>query len=730
MADTWRADGSLETMEVNVVGEAPSPERLAEEAIKRWKAGEAADAQELLRRHPQLRRRKSLVLDLALEEFCQLQAAGQEPDLDAFARRFPTYCASLRHLLVCHSYAESHPSLGDDDEAGFPALGTEFLGFPLLEELGRGAFARVYLAVEPRLGNRRVALKVSPRGMQEAERLAKLRHANIVPIYRVEQDPQTQLTAVCMPYLGRATLCDVLDLAFAQPELPGAARLILDAVRPGDSAAGLKFDEPDPFLQRGTYIDGVLHLARQLAAALHSTHQAGIYHLDLKPSNVLLTPGGRPMLLDFNLSLERDVAATRIGGTLPYMSPEQVRASLMGDLHVQVDHRSDVFSLGVILYELLTDCSPFGSLPWKLMPHQAGEHLLELQECGPRPLSRNGQVDGALARLIERCLSFDAAARPQTAGDLADQLHAQLGPLPRSRRWAHRHRKLVYTGVLLAAGIGGAATGYAYSRDPYWVRMYREGLAHAERAEHDKAIESFTSSLDANPNQYDVLIARARAQKLNQEYMLALADYRDAARLNPSTRLTIKKAYCSSRVGAYDTAIALYETAIKEGIENAALLTNLACCYMNRATLDMATKAMDLDKARRVVDRAIDQDDNYGRAFHCRAYIELRGQTAKASPHERLGDVERAIRLGPESGQLYETAARFCVIIGATEPAYMSRAIEYLEQAWERGADMRSAAREFAVLSSHARFRELVARPRQAPNLYPTDWFSDPVPEQ
>ncbi len=553
-----------------VATDAQSPEYLATEAITRWQTGEPADVQQLLLQHPQLRRYKSLVLDLALEEFCQRRAGGEELDLDVFSRRFPTYQSSLRRLLEVQSYLDKHPSLLPEEPIAWPEPGSDFLGFPLREELGRGAFARVYLATEPRLANRLVALKVSAGGMQEAERLAKLRHPNIVPVYRVEQDLQTQLTAVCMPYLGRATLCDVLDLAFGGVEPPTKADMILAAARMGADSAGAQTEEPDMRLRGATYIDGVLHLGEQLAIALDYTHRAGIYHLDLKPSNVLLTPVGRPMLLDFNLSVDHEATTTRIGGTLPYMSPEQIRASLLGDSQAEVDQRSDVFSLGVILYELLGDGLPFGALPWQPMLHGLGEHLLERQSRGPRPLSvRNPQVDPRLARVIERCLSFEAHQRPQTAAELASQLHAQLGLLSRSRRWLRRHRTLVYTGVLLAAGLAGAAAGHSYTRDPYWVRMYRQGLAYSERADYPNAIDCFTSSLAAHPNQLDVLIARARARECQNEFLPALEDYRNAYGIEPSPDLAARCAYCLSERGLHSEAIPLYEVAAAGGIESA-----------------------------------------------------------------------------------------------------------------------------------------------------------------
>ena len=123
---------------------------------------------------------------------------------------------------------------------------------------------------------------------------------------------------------------------------------------------------PDAILRKGSYVDGIIHLAVQLADALAHSHGRGICHRDLKPSNVLMTPDGRPLVLDFNLSVDQRVLTAKIGGTVPYMAPEEL-AVLFEKSHDtgrrHYDPRSDLFSLGVIVYELLTGTLPFGAIP-------------------------------------------------------------------------------------------------------------------------------------------------------------------------------------------------------------------------------------------------------------------------------------------------------------------------------------------------------------------------------
>src|SRR5262249_19297798 len=257
-----------------------------------------------------------------------------------------------------------------------PEVGTEFLDFHLLLELGRGAFGRVYLVRQKGLAGRHVVLKVSTNITLETRMLAQLQHTNITPIYSVHH--AEPLHALCMPYLGSATLADVLKDIRGRQTLPESGKGLLDtahacrsitrqgiagrAFQIGDTKAdgSLGIPEATPVawkqLERFTYVQAVLWLAARLADGLDHAHERGIFHRDLKPANVLLTDDGQPMLLDFNLSEDvqsrSGATAAFIGGTLPYMAPEHLRA--FQHRNVTVDGRSDVYSLGVILYELLT----------------------------------------------------------------------------------------------------------------------------------------------------------------------------------------------------------------------------------------------------------------------------------------------------------------------------------------------------------------------------------------
>ena len=193
------------------------------EVRRRWDEGRPLDAKAFLAEHPECGSQKSVVLDLAFEEYCQKTETGEMVDTDAYCRQFPTFEKSLRRLIAVQDYLDQNPSL-IPTEVDWPEIGQAFQGFHILAELGRGAFARVFLAQEVALGNRLVAVKVSTDGAGEAEILGRLRHPNIVPVYSVQEDANTGLSFVCMPYLGRTTLCHVLDRLFGQKTRPVKAK--------------------------------------------------------------------------------------------------------------------------------------------------------------------------------------------------------------------------------------------------------------------------------------------------------------------------------------------------------------------------------------------------------------------------------------------------------------------------------------------------------------------------
>ena len=268
--------------------------------------------------------------------------------------------------------------------------------YRIVAKLGRGGMGEVYLAEDKQLG-RKVAIKFLPaevatnenarqRQLREAQTAATLDHPNICAIYEVGQEG-------------------------------GYSFIVLQYIEGETLAARLKRQLPD--------LREALAIAAQVADALNEAHARGIIHRDIKPENIMLTTRGQVKVLDFGLAktvrdpglVEPDAeTGTLLSipgmmlGTVPYMSPEQVRGE-------DLDCRSDIFSFGIVLYELLSGRRPFEA-------KSTAEVISAILTREPPAISRSslGHSGSAEERLIRKCLEKDAAQRYQTMGDLISDL--------------------------------------------------------------------------------------------------------------------------------------------------------------------------------------------------------------------------------------------------------------------------------------------------------------------
>lgn len=309
----------------------------------------------------------------------------------------------------------------------FPEIGTNFLGFELVEVLGEGAFSRVFLARQSELANREVVLKLSTELWSESQKLARLQHTNIVPVYSVHR--LNSLQALCMPYWGRTTLEGALANSRAAAPVSNRER---------EAKA--------------------VHLVARIGEGLAHAHRRGIVHRDLKPANILVTDDGEPMLLDFNLSEDVVVggrSSLMVGGTLPYMAPEHLTAVLTG---ARVDKRCDLYSIGVLLFQLLT-----GELPFPVRSGNFAESIAWMVADRSRKTWRDvlpPSCSPDIRSILDRCLHPDPDFRYPDAEQLCEDLQRHAADMPlahavnrswrqRGAKWVRRNRWIASTTVLL-----------------------------------------------------------------------------------------------------------------------------------------------------------------------------------------------------------------------------------------------------------------------------------------
>jgi serine/threonine protein kinase/Flp pilus assembly protein TadD len=654
---------------------------LVADVLDLWNKGQQPDAEAVLKEHPELAADKEAVTDLAFGEFCVRLDRGEFVNPRAFAAHFPTCRSTLFRIMNGHQLTVANPGLlAEPPRKQWPEPGDQFVGFEVIRELGRGAFARVYLATEPDLGGRLVVLKVGKHGGGEADILGRLRHDNIVPVYSLRQDMLTGMTVVCMPYLGATTLADVLEYAFARPGIPSAAAILLEAAKPkAEEEESLGPLKPSSILVRGTYVEGVLDMGIQLSEGLAFVHKRKIYHRDLKPSNVLVRPDGRPMLLDFNLSFDEQAEQQTLGGTLIYMAPEMLQAIASKDASpCLVDARSDLYSLGVILYEMLSGEHPFEEILWGKSAEGNRERLAQLQKTALRPLrDANPQVDRKVARVVDRCLAYDPRERFQSAAELARALRRCLSRPQRWRRRAARHPYAVLVAGLVAVVLIAVATLFAL-REPYTQRQLKEGVRAFQQGQYQEAIDHLSRSLAA-ADSAEAYLARGRAYMKAKTFAAALHDFLRADTLQSTGQTQACLGYCYHALGNYQLAVAAYQSAVEKDFKTAVVFNNLG--YSLMCTQADAEAAQNYQKA-------IQADPRLQVAHYNLATLDLKKGWTSREPQdlkEGLHAIARAIELGPATAQLHLDAARLYVLALSVEPRWKDLALEHLSAAIDLG---------------------------------------------
>ncbi len=442
--------------------------------------------------------------DNVVDQIAERFQRGLTVDVDEYARKFPEYSEKLRELLptmeaIAGALApnETDRVLSDNESSSQFAEDPNDQNllrideFELRQELGRGGMGIVYEAFQPSV-NRRVALKILPfaalldpeqirRFRFEAEVAAKLDHPNIVNVFSAGRDPNRNIYYFAMEYVEGPTVAEVIEHMRGRhgSDSPGALATnggdttIGDINGPSDlnppmgtpQSTGSSLDETHlsvhGFISPGEdhggkgYIRAVAALIAKAARGLDYAHRVGVIHRDIKPGNLMIDDDGEVIITDFGLAhIECDVHLTntfKMMGTLPYMSPEQAFSQ-----RATFDHRSDIYSLGATLYELLT----LRRLVAAPDPPSILRAIAETQPPSPRKL--NHAIPRDLERIVSKATEKDPLDRYSTAEEFAEDLERFLTGQPtianppsvfrRSQRWLKQpSRVFLLVGTLVIA---------------------------------------------------------------------------------------------------------------------------------------------------------------------------------------------------------------------------------------------------------------------------------------
>ena len=404
-----------------------------------WEAGREKKLSTYEELFPELATNREMRVSVAFEEFRQRNAFGKSVSLDEFAEEYRIDVSGWSTVVNAHDATRIAESF-DDLAATIPTAGQRWRDFLIVREIGRGALSRVLLARQQSLSNRLVVLKFEPKSSIEAENVAKLQHSNIVSVFSVHEDQG--FNVFCMPFMGERNLtAEIKDRVSS---------------------------------------DRALEIIATIADAIQHAHDQGLLHQDIKPANILIDQDDRPQLIDFNLATDvRTRNQESVGGTVPYMAPEALRV-LSDSFAPETDQRSDIYSLGIVLYQLLTGDLPFGvdSNIERSLTRRKDFNAQTLSDCSP-----------SVQAIVCKCLEFDPKQRYQSASQLEEDIRLHLADrIPRHAKpnstrewftkWCRRHPRLSS-----ASAIAGVASVILFGTCLAWLARERH-IAELKGAQH------------------------------------------------------------------------------------------------------------------------------------------------------------------------------------------------------------------------------------------------------
>jgi len=601
---------------------------------------------------------EAVVLDEVLTQFVNAYVQGERPDLDDFIERYPQYEAQIRRRVgglreidaLFDSLVQSEGNDSVDHSVDHNLVGQKIGGFEIVEMIGRGGMGVVYLARDTRL-KRSVAIKSMPpqwkkdaaariRFRREAELLASLNHPNIAVIH------------------------DIIE----QEDHSGY--LVLEYV-PGETLS-------ERIKRETLTMDEALSIGRQIAEAISAAHKKGVVHRDLKPGNIKITPDGQVKVLDFGLAKpfarkdkKSEIIETlpgRVIGTPAYMSPQQARGK-------ETDHRTDIWSFGCMMYQMLT-----GQLPFE--GETATDTLARIIEREPDWQALPKKTPENVRTLLRRCLEKDSDRRLGDIDDAIIEMTETLG-MPKVTLPVRLRRKVVTIGLTVIVVLSGVAVWFALGKKD--IRLVVLPFETMESIQNEDVTAGITSEI---------------TDHLAKIHGLCVISHR-SARQYKHTNKTTRKIADELRVDYILEGTVQYEYPLSENS-----LVNITCRLINISdnaqvwsdTYDRTRKEVSkipFDVAKeiaQVTDITLSPEEQralaYMRIYNTEAYFcYVRGNSYFSRPLHNKENMNGAIKWFEEATNLDDTfALAFAKLSVAYSVMFLSRdelSEERLKRAWE-----------------------------------------------
>ena len=618
--------------------------------LERSHAGETIRLEWYLDEFPVVSNDREQLIALIIDEYSMRRDAGDDVAYEQWHERFPDVVDELQRRLGLVDQSKTMSSSASsvtrlDHQL---AAGTVVEEFEIVRLLGTGGAARVYLAKQQPL-DRLVALKISMGFAEEGAKQAAIEHENIIAVYSERIVGQYRLLA--MQYVPGITLAALLIALNDRDRRQIKWCDLTEIIERNDSDDSSRIITSAHLADNLPFVDSACRLILGLARALVFAHQSGILHRDIKPENILVAPDGRAMLADFNVAVRTDSLAENrvenLGGTLEYMSPEHLALLTGTDANggatdfiadpTCVDAQSDVYSLGIVFFELLTGFRPFpiAESDGPLLS-TARTVLAQRIQSIPDWDAASVPVSPLLTSIVNKCLiphrgeQPKVPARYQSARHLVEDLECYLNRRPlrhaaiddwyaRTKNWIQLHHRISFATIAIAVVIGAFVGWDIWSAD--------QQLARAEE------LAAQASNLDDETDRQESgqMVAKAEQIVLDQN---SLFDYPGLRRRR--ARLFHDFGLVFAKQARFESAVSYFEQAIQLDPELGEAHNSLGYVHFHLEYFDSAVKSF--DQAIRLGCDEVDVLPNRGAA---RAAL---GDVTGAQD-----DFERTLELRPDS---------------------------------------------------------------------------------